>query len=249
MAKLHELLAVEGNLKGQADKVRGELTATFEKKRHLFTEKRVTFLPLAEGATPVVEEQLDLQTTVRRELRWFADLWAKAIDAGFQVDEANTHARADVLLADGTLILKQVPATALLQAEKRLNEFAALIASVPTLDPAKGYQKDSDRGKDVYVARLDTRTRTKKEVQVIVGAQATKEHPAQVQYINVDVPTGSIQTQEWSGLVTPAEKADMLDRCEDLRRAVKQARSRANEQAVKTDAKLADTLLSFVLGS
>lgn len=249
MAKLHELLAVEGNLKGQADKTRGELAVTFEKKRHLFTEKRVTFTPNTEGAQAVVEEQLDLQTTVRRELSWVCALWAKAIDAGYQVDEANTQARGDVVLEDGTVLLTNVPATALLQSEKRLNELHELIGRVPTLDPAKGFRADADRGKDIYRARDDSRERTKKDVRVITGAQATKEHPAQVQYINVDVPTGTIQTQEWSGLVTPAEKADMFERCETLRRAVKQARSRANEQAVNVNGRIGDTLLKFVIGS
>lgn len=249
MAKLHELLAVEGNLKGQADKTRGDLSATFEKKRHLFTEKRVTFTPNTEGATAVTEEQLDLQSTVRKELGWLSGIWSKAIDAGFQVDDANTQARADVLLDDGTIVLRNVPATALLQLEKRMNEAHELVAQIPTLDPAKGYKLDTDRGKDIYRARDDERVRTKKEVKVIVGAEATKEHPAQVQYINVDVPAGIIQTQEWSGLITPSEKASMFERVETLRRAIKQARSRANEQTVNVEATVGDTLLKFVFGS
>jgi hypothetical protein len=33
MAKLHELLAVEGQLRGQAAKTRGDLMATFKNKR------------------------------------------------------------------------------------------------------------------------------------------------------------------------------------------------------------------------
>ena len=45
MTKLHELLAVQGNLSGQATKKRTDLTATFEKKRHLFEETRKTFTP------------------------------------------------------------------------------------------------------------------------------------------------------------------------------------------------------------
>jgi hypothetical protein len=44
MAKLHELLAVNSNLAGQATKVLTELKATFEKKKHLFEEKKVVFL-------------------------------------------------------------------------------------------------------------------------------------------------------------------------------------------------------------
>lgn len=249
MAKLHELLAVEGNLKGQADKTRGELAQTFEKKRHLFAEKRVTFQSNEEGKPPVTEEQLDLQSTIRKELAWLSGIWTKAIDAAFQVDEANTQARADITLDNGTVILRNVPATSLLQLEKRMNEAHELVSQIPTLDPAKGFKLDTDRGKDIYRARDDERVRTKKEVKVITGAAATKEHPAQVQYINVDVPAGMIQTQEWSGLITPSEKADMFERVETLRRAIKQARARANEQAVNVEAAAGDTLLKFVFGN
>lgn len=50
MAKLHELLAVEGQLKGQAQATRTELRGSFEKKRHLFEEKVLTYVSNEEGA-------------------------------------------------------------------------------------------------------------------------------------------------------------------------------------------------------
>lgn len=248
-AKLHELLAVDGNQKGQADKARGDLAQTFEKKRHLFTEKLVTFHPDGEGAVSVTEEQLDIQTTVRKELAWLADLWAKAIDTAYQVDLGNTAARADIVLDDGTVMATSVPATALLQLEKRTNEMHDLVSRIPTLDPAKGFEPDPAKGKGIYRARVDTRTRMKKSMRVVVGYEATKEHPAQVQYVNEDVPVGRIQTQEWSGMITPAEKAEMFDRVERLRRAIKSARARANEQVVSATDTIGDTLLKFVFGS
>jgi hypothetical protein len=57
MAKLHELLAVSGNLKGQADTTRKDLKNTFEKKRHLFEEEVVTFVPSEDGVPSVTEKQ------------------------------------------------------------------------------------------------------------------------------------------------------------------------------------------------
>ena len=79
--KLHEILAVEGPLKAQAEKTRGDLAATFEKKRHLFSEKIVTFMSSEEGVKDQVEEQSALQSTVRQELAWIAGIWSKALDA------------------------------------------------------------------------------------------------------------------------------------------------------------------------
>lgn len=249
--KLHELLAVEGPLKSQADKTRGDLAATFEKKRHLFAEKVVTFQPLTEGAPAVTEEQSNLQTSIPSELQWIAGIWSKALDGAYAIAEANTTARANVVLDDdaATILLRDVPATALLELEKRATEIQELVAAIPTLDPAKGYQPDDARGRGIYRARDDVRMRTKKTQQALVLYDATKEHPAQVKEISVDVVVGEIRTQEWSGLITPAQKADMLGRAEQLTRALKSARSRANSVEVETAPKIGQQLLSFVFGS
>lgn len=248
MAKLHELLAVEGNLKGQAEKVRGDLAQTFEKKRHLFSKKIVTFKPDEEGAAAVTEEQSDLQSDVRKELEWIAGIWAQALDVSAQVAEANTKARADVTLDDGTFLFRQLPATALLELEKRVSEVQGLVAAIPTLDPAKGFRIDPDEGKNIYRARDDVKHRTKKAQRALVLYPATPEHPAQTQLITEDVPMGTIVSQEWSGLITPSEKADMLERVETVRRAVKSARARANEVEI-VPVSIGKDLFNFVFRS
>ena len=116
MPRLHELLAVEGQLKSQAQVTRTDLLATFRNKRHLFEEKTITYQPSAEGAEPVREQQSDMTSNVRKELAWIAEIWAKAIDVSFQVADANQEARADVTLEDGEVLLQSVPSTALLAA-------------------------------------------------------------------------------------------------------------------------------------
>lgn len=247
MTKLHELLAVETNLENQANKCRLDLMNTFEKKRHLFEEKRVVFIPLAEGEQQVVEQQSDIQTTVHKELDWIQAYIAKALDASYQVAEANTQARADVVLDDdaGTILLKGLPATALLELEKRVAEVQALIGVIPTLDPAKGFTSDPQRG--VFKAREVVKNRTKKQPKVIVRYEATKEHPAQTELFNEDVPIGKIQEQEWSGLLTPSDKADLLNRVEMVARAVRRARSRANDTEVDINKRIGSKLLKYVI--
>ncbi len=232
--KLFEVLVVEGQLKTQAQVIRNDLRATFEKKRHLFEEKRKTFQPIDEGAGLVVEEQSDIQSTVMSELRWLANAWLKALDTSYQVAEGNTRARANIVLDDGTVLLEDVPATALLELEKRAAEIQEVVASVPTLDPAKGFRPDADKGKNIYRARDVTKSRTKKVQRHIVVVPPTTEHPAQVAVVNEDIVTGAIQEQEWSGLIMPAHKAQMLERTEELRRSIKAALHRAN--AVELDA-------------
>jgi len=248
MSKLHELLAVENNLRGQAEQTRKDLINTFEKKKHHFSEVIVTFKSNKEGVEDKVESQLGLQTTVRKELAWIGEKIAAATDIGYQIDLANTTAKADVILENGTVILKDVPATSLLQLEKRLKEVQELVMAIPTLDPAKGFEPDPDRGEGIYRARDVEKPRTEKQFEYVVMVQPTKEHPAQVKELMVDKPIGTILGQEWSSLLTTAEKGEMLDRAESLLRAVKKARSRANEQEVDVKSnKITSRLLEYVV--
>jgi len=246
--KLHELLAVESNLDGQAGKTRAELLKTFVDKRHLFSETKVTFIPSTEGAQPVTETQSDIQSTIADEIQWLSKILAKAWDAGHQIDVANTLAKADVIdEEEGKPILQDVPATSLLQLEKRVKEVQELVSAIPTLDPAKGFTPDPDRKAGVYKAREVRKNRTQKVFVPLVLAAATKEHPAQVKEGYEDKTIGVVQQQEWSSLITPALKADVLDRCDRLARAIKKARAKANEQEVDVQQqRVGKKLLQFI---
>lgn len=244
--KLHELLAIESNLENQTNKVRQDLGSTFEKKQHLFQEKLVTYTPYDEGLKTEVESQLDLQTTVQKELEWIQQHLKKSLDASYRVAVTNTSAKAAIILEDGTEIANNVPATALLELEKRMSDILGLIKAVPTLDPTKGFQLDSQRGEGVYKARETIKKRTKKSPKVIVKYEATTEHPAQTELVYEDKPIGEIKEQEWSGLITPARKSELINRVEILSRAIRQARSRANDVEVPKDAQIGSALLSYI---
>lgn len=247
MAKLHELLAVEKSLRGQAEATRTDLKNTFEKKRVHFSEVIQTFHSITEGVDPKVEGKLEIQTTVAKELQWIGEKLAKAIDLGHQVDMANTLARADVILDDGTVVLSNVPATSLLQLEKRVAEIQELVHAIPTLDPTKGFEPEPERGAGIYRARDVEKPRTEKKFSYVVMVQPTDKHPAQVKELMLDQSVGRVVQQEWSSLLTVTQKGDMLDRVERLLRAVKAARSRANEQVidVKTEV-IGERLLNYV---
>lgn len=248
MAKLHELLAVGTNLDNQTSKTRADLKNTFDKKRHLFEQKLVTFKSNEEGVAAVTESQSDIQSTVSKELEWITGIIARSIDVGHQVDVANTQAKADIVTENDEVIAKDVPATSLLQLEKELKEFHALLNTIPTLDPAKGFSQDEAREKGIFKARDVNKVRTKKSAKPIVLFPATKEHPAQTQMIAEDIPTGTIVEQEWSALLTPSMKGDLIDRVEVLTRAVKKARARANELEIDVAGhKIGKKLLDYIL--
>lgn len=247
MAKLHELLAVENDLRGQAETCRADLKKTFETKGHHFTKKLTTFKASKEGLPDKMEEQLALQTTVRKELKWISEKIAKVMDIGHQVDIANTTAKADVILEDGTVLLKDVPATSLLRLEHRITEARELIQAIGTLDPSKGFEPDANEGEGIYKARDIEGFRTEKQFEFVVMVPATDRHPAQVKELMADKPIGTILKQEWSSLITVADKGDMLDRVEALLRAVKKARARANEIDIDVrENKIGDSVLEYV---
>jgi len=246
--KLHEYLGSQNAVFTQAEKVRTDLLATFDKKRHLFGETLKQYHPDGENKSPVIEAQSTLQTTVRQELATFLKpILAKALDSEATIDVGNTIAKADVILDDGTALLRDVPATQLLQLDKRLGELLTFVTAVPTLDPAKGFGLDTQRGNGVYAAREVRKRRTSKEQVPLVMYDATDKFPAQTQLITKDVEIGTISELEWSGLITPVTKSRMLERVEELRRVVKQARARANDVEVE-EQKIGIKVLDYVFG-
>lgn len=248
MPKLPELLAVQGTLRGQAHKVLADLSHTFEKKTHLFEGKLSTFEPYAESETlhRKTEESRDLQTTVVRELAWIAPIIARAWDTDLQVDTTNLHATADVVLEDGSVLCKGVPLTALLSLEKTAEQIHLLIGAIPTLDPAKDFTPDPQKGTDVMMSREIVKVRTEKIVEPITLLEPTKEHPGKAELITRDKPVGALRGREWSGLITPAQKSAMLERSEEFKRAISQARMRANDREADTSLTIGARALAFV---
>lgn len=248
MSKLHELLAVDTDVMGQAEKCRTELSNTFEKKEHHFTKKVLTVKSVKEGEPDKTEQQLDLQTTVADELKWISEKLTAALDVGHQIDVANATATADLVLDDGTtVLLKSVPTTSLLRMTHRVTEIRDLIYKIKTLDPAKGFTLDETERPGVYKARDVYSHRGEKVFDYIVMVQPTDKHPAQVKELMVDKKNADILTQEWSSLITVKAKGEMLDRVEEILRALKKARARANELDIDTrQNKIGATLLGYV---
>lgn len=227
-AKLHEILAVESKLEQQMRKTVADLSNTFTGKHAHFNRVITTFTPIAEGAPAEITEKQEMQTTVPKELGWIAPFIAKSLDASYQVSVGNTLAKADILLDDGSVFLSDVPASTLLELEDRLDLIKGLVLAIPTLDPVKGFVPETGETGVYKSSQPNKRERTVKTSEPVVLYPATDKHPAQVQLVSVDRPTGSLTTEIWSGALTVNDKGAMIERVESLSRAVRQARSRAN---------------------
>lgn len=236
MPKLHEVLAVESGLQTAAKKINEETIRTFGKKDEHFVETTREVKHFAEEDQKLdTAETKAMVTTVFDKLLYNAGPNIRAYDAYLQKEATNQKATADVVVGDKTL-LTDVPATVLLGLETKLTELRAVYEAIPTLQPGPTWLSDADAraaGGVYKAADLDVTFRTRKTVRPIIMAPATEHHPAQVNAVQEDVPIARITTSHKSGMLTSAQKSDLLERIDRLLRAVKRARQRANSTEVE----------------
>jgi hypothetical protein len=119
-----------------------------------------------------------------------------------------------------------VPATYLLLLERQLVDLRTFIDKLPVLDAAESWEFDPVQ--DCYATGAVETTKTRKVPRNHVKAEATKEHPAQVEVYYEDVTIGRWRTVKYSGALPASRVHELRDRVEHLQEAVKFAREEAN---------------------
>jgi len=231
MAKLHELLAVVGDLKGKKDKITQETAVTFNKKPHLFLGEVKTLTMFDESRKQEEgTERKPLATTVKAKLEYIVDTFNLYWDAKLQKELGNQSAKADIITNEGVVIAKEVPATFLLEMENELKELRRLYDTIPTLEVGRvEWEKSEQLGKDVYKSKYPiVSNKTEKTVRHKVLVEATDKFPAQIDKWNENVPVGQYNLELLSGMLSPYEKSTILKRVDEVLIAVKKARQRAN---------------------
>lgn len=251
MPKLHEVVAIEGGLQTVARDANNEAIKTFGKKDEHFIGRVRAISHFAEEDTKLdTVEESELVTTVPDKLLYLKWPNVRALDAYLQKESANQEAKADIEI-DGHTLVAGVPATVLLGLETKLVEFRKVIEVIPTLAPGQDWQEDFTKraqGGVYYGQHEDVTFRTKRILKPIIMAPATKEHPAQVQAVQEDTPVAKIITRHWSGMMSSADKSQLLERADRLIRAVKRARQRANmTEAPKKH--IGQDLIEFIFGT
>lgn len=248
MAKLHEILAVEGELEGVYKKILAEAQKTFGDKPVFFIGIEKVYQSFLEEAEHdiVPTEHHEMVTTVREKLDYMFDHAVRYFDAVLQKDSSNQKAIADIVVGAETLA-EGVPATTLLGLESKLKMIREVLTNIPTLQSGVKWEPAEDLGKGVFrVTHPEETMRTRKKVKYVTVAEATKEHPAQIAQESEEEKIGKFTKTVWSGMITPARKADILGKLDKLARAVKQARQRAN--CVEVDNRtIGRSLADFVL--
>lgn len=250
MGKLHELVAAEKDIRSTVSKIIDETQNTFSKKAHLFSTHSKEWEPLNNDDVDRPEEEKPSPiSTISEKLEYFHKHMAKLFDMIIQKENANTKAVGDIIVQNddcSIVICEKVPVAALVQMENLFEIVRTKVYdSIPTLDPAKNWVKDDQRGEGFYKTGQTRRQGTKKISRPLVLHPGTDKHPPQVQLVNEDIVVGAWIQTYFSGLITPAEKSILLERIDSLIEAIKKARSRANEQQVTTE-RISNKLFKYI---
>lgn len=224
MGKLCQVIAVVASKKAAAQSA---ITQSYHQiqKGPLFDGIARTYSPKNEDGDKLPPESKSIQVKVSDLIATVRAALTEVFDVVATQDAANTEARANIDV-NGKTVLRAVPVTHMLFLEKQLKDVETFIGKLPTLDPAE--QWSYNEAADHWATPPSETTRTKKIPKAFIKAQATKEHPAQVETFHEDVVDGYWKTIKFSGAVPAKEKNAMLERVRKLHEAVVKAREEAN---------------------
>ena len=238
--KLHEVIAVEKDVRQTASKIMGETNKTFSSKHQLFATHSKIYSPLSatDVERPSEDEKATPITTVTDKLAYCQKQLIRLFDVIIQKEEANTRAKENVVVYyqdEAITLAENVPVAALVQLENLFETIRSQVFdSIPTLDPTKKWDADVSAGAGYYRTGEITRQSNKKIAKPIQLSAATDRHPAQVQLVNEDVATGTWAITYFSGMLSPAEKSELMGRLDVVLEGIKKARARANTVEVES---------------
>jgi hypothetical protein len=244
--KLCQFIAIETSVK---TRVTADLTDAHKdlQKADLFNGHSRRYEPRNEDPSSPLGEKLpeeNKKVVARTEavVKLTFERLVELFDLAATRDYGNCVAKADIEV-DGRALMKDVPVTHLLFLEKRLDDLMTFVRKLPTLDATENW--DFNAAQDLYATAPVQTARTKKIARALVLYEATKEHPAQVKEITEDVQAGTWSTIKYSSALPLQRRNEMLRRAEELSKAIKFAREKANSTEV-TEQKVGRALLQYL---
>ena len=227
MTKLNQIIAVEKGVKSKAERDFTDAHHIVQKTALLSGISR-TYQPKDDDGDQLPPESTKVQVHAEDVLDHVAVALTRLFDVTLTKDTANAFAKAD-LKVDGQVIAVDVPVTYLLFLEKKLVDLRTFVSKLPTLDPAETWSSDPS---GVWAANPAQTAKTKKIPRNHVKAEATQQHPAQVEMWYEDTTVGYWTTKKFSGAVPAQRVQDLVARVDALTESVKFAREAANSVEV-----------------
>jgi hypothetical protein len=241
VAKLNQIIAVEKGVKSGALRDLTDAHQSLQKPALLSGISR-TYQPKDEEGEQLPSESTRVQVKAEEIIDRTTAILTRLFDVTATKDWANREARADVKV-DGNTVLDDVPVSYLLFLEKQLVDLHTFVKKLPVLDSAEFWTHDASA--DCWKTEPVRTVKTKKVPRNHVKAEATENHPAQVEVYYEDVPVGSWTTVKFSGALPAKRVNELLERVEKLQHAVKFAREEANGIEV-TDQHVGEAVFGYL---
>ncbi len=241
VAKLNQIIAVEKGVKSKAQQDLAGVQHGLTKPALLAGISR-TYQPKDEEGEQLPPESTRVQVKAEDVLRETAKTLTRLFDVTATKDWANRTACADITV-DGETLLREVPVSYLLFLEKQLGELGGFLRRLPVLDAAESWSQDPST--DWWKTEAVRTVRTRKVPRNHVKAEATENHPAQVEVYYEDIPVGYWTTVKFSGALPARRVNELLERLEKLQQAVKFAREEANGAEV-TDRRVGEAVFGYL---
>lgn len=243
--KLHQILAIESNIRKQTQKDLTVAHHSMQKTSSLEGLSR-TYTPVNDDGEKLPAEVTLLQTRTPEILRKTAKILEKMYNITAARDYANCTAKADVVLDDGSVLISGAPATFLLWLEKKLDDMHTLVSKLPILPTDIEWEFDSNQ--NCFKNKNEIKThRTQKIFYPLVLSEATEHHPAQVAEKSRDEIVGYWNAMRYSGAMEAQTVQKMKERVEQLQKAVKFAREKANTVEAP-EVNVGENMMRFIFG-
>lgn len=228
MMKMSQLLAIEKSKRTAAETDFTSIYRALDKKE-LFVGLARNYKPKNSEGETLTPERKHVQARVTDQFKKVHELLTEIFNMAATKAATNCVAKANVVV-DGKELLKDVPATHLLELEAKLVNLIDFARKLPVLDP--GYEWALDTNSGLWKTPIITNQRTKKEPRVITLAPATDKHPAQTQLLQEDVHVGDWEATHMSGALPSSAAEELIKRIQKVQAAVKSAREQANMVSV-----------------
>lgn len=248
MAKtLSQVVGVEKHLRKKDNEVGSALKKQVQVAQ-LITGRTKTFRPKDDELPPEQhghDEYQQVALTVEDALKEAGAYSAAALNVIASKDRTNQIAKAEVEFR-GSVLLHDVPVSHLLFLENYLTEWRTFLAVLPLLDPARKWTEDEGR-QGLWKSAVETTDRNLPSKVPVVLYPHTDKHAAQVQLVDQPVFVGWFDNQILSGAITRDRKKALLDNCDDLITAVKEAVAQANKTVAIEEATEGPALMAALL--
>ncbi len=222
--KLNQVIAIEKGTKARSDQ---ELTKAHHglQKTDLLAGIARVYTPSEDGGEQYPNEDTKVQINAEDMIQQTGNILTELFDVTATKDLTNCIATASIVVGERTL-LEKVPVSYLLFLEKQLVNIHTFVKKLPVLDPAFDWKYDNARG--CWVTSPVKSVKNKKVMKNHTKAQATQFHPEQVEVFHEEKIIGTWDTTRLSGALEAKRVRSLLDRVEELQKAVKVAREEAN---------------------